>query len=449
LFLPELSLSATADFSEVGTLKILVISNFYPPYFVGGYELGCRDVVEGLRARGHDVSVLTSTYGVIHPQSGREVYRWLTSDFLSKDRNPAANLLRLLKKERQNRQALKKLCRALVPDIIYIWNLSHISVSLALLAQELHYPVCYFVSDHWLSQWEDDAWYAQSKRRPKRLSRRLLWQGLRHFFKRTGLLLNQSLDLSQVQFASSFLKQACLSAGKPVREAEVIHWGVETQTFSNPHEDRNRLRLLYVGQLILNKGIQTAVEALKVLVEQYPFPDVSLTVVGGPDYDNRIQRLVSSLGLDGKVTFMGLLPRERLPEVYHQHGILIFPSVWDEPFSITLLEAMACGLAIVGTQTGGSFEILKDEVNALIFKKENAKECAEKIVRLMTDEELYNRIRQNGLCTVEQGHRLTHMITRIEGSLKKWIERSAPNRGYEENLQGKVLESSPGTAGKL
>jgi glycogen synthase len=43
-------------------MRVLVLSNFYPPHFIGGYELGCRDVVEGLKARGHDVRVLTSTY---------------------------------------------------------------------------------------------------------------------------------------------------------------------------------------------------------------------------------------------------------------------------------------------------------------------------------------------------------------------------------------------------
>ena len=43
-------------------MKILVVSNLYPPQHVGGYELGCRDVVEKLRARGHDVRVLTSTF---------------------------------------------------------------------------------------------------------------------------------------------------------------------------------------------------------------------------------------------------------------------------------------------------------------------------------------------------------------------------------------------------
>ena len=92
--------------------------------------------------------------------------------------------------------------------------------------------------------------------------------------------------------------------------------------------------------------------------------------MGGPDYDKEIELLVRSLGLERSVRFTGLIPRERLPEIYKQHGTLIFPSVWDEPFSITLLEAMSSGLAVVGTTTGGSAELLADGVNALTFPRQ-------------------------------------------------------------------------------
>jgi glycogen synthase len=420
-------------------LKILVISNFYPPHYVGGYELGCRDIVEGLGARGHQVSVLTSKYGVNKPQSSDRIYRWLSTDFLVKARDPKADLFRLLKKELQNQQALKRLCRLVKPDLIYIWNLTHISVSLPLVAHQLGYPLSYFVSDHWLSGWENDAWYAQWQRRPKRSGRRLLWDGLRWIFKSLGLLPSKPLDLSHVQFASHYLKQAFLNTGKQAKDAEVIHWGIDHQTFSIKRDDRSALKLLYVGQLITNKGIQTAVEALKILLEQYGCRGVSLTIAGGPDYDNNIHRLVAALGLESQVTFTGLIPRERLPQLYQEHGILVFPSVWDEPFSITLLEAMASGLAIVGTQTGGSFEILEDGVNALVFTKENAKACAEKIIQLINDRELYNRVRHQAHHTVEKSYRLAQMIERIEWSLRNRME----GRGPKPECAGKYESSIP------
>jgi len=144
-----------------------------------------------------------------------------------------------------------------------------------------------------------------------------------------------------------------------------------------------------------------------------------LTIVGGPDYENRIQRLVSSLGLEDNVRFTGLVPRDQLPSVYGEHDILLFPSVWAEPFGLAVLETMSSGLAIVGTATGGSREILKNEDNALTFPKEDVSACAEQVIRLLQDRELLERLRGNGRRTVEDHFRLDQMIDKIDVALKK------------------------------
>ena len=96
----------------------------------------------------------------------------------------------------------------------------------------------------------------------------------------------------------------------------------------------------------------------------------------------------------------------------------MFPSMWDEPFSITLLEAMSSGLAVVGTNTGGSSEILKDEVNALVFPKGDAEACARQVTRLIQTPALFERIRRNARRTIEAEFRLETMIDRIDQTLR-------------------------------
>ena len=71
---------------------------------------------------------------------------------------------------------------------------------------------------------------------------------------------------------------------------------------------------------------------------------------------------------------------------------------------------MSSGLAVVGTNTGGTTEILRDEVNALIFPKEDAEACATQIKRLTGDAELFSKIRLNGRQTVESQFRLEGMV---------------------------------------
>lgn len=400
-------------------MRILVISNFYPPHFIGGYELGCRDVVDALRQRGHDVRVLTSTHGVNRPEQSGHVHRWLETDLGLKINDPAADWRRVVRKEAVNRQAFDRLCRSFTPDLVYVWNATHVSISTAIRAQRRGLKVCYFISDHWLTQWQDDALYSLSRRTPRRLHRRLAWRLLMAWLHVNGTWMRDKLDLRRVQFASRFLKQAALDAGLPVADAEVIHWGIDVERFAFNEAARRPARLLYVGQLTALKGVHTAIEALKKIREDSLHTEVTLTVVGGPDYDDRLHRLAASLGVGSGVHFTGLLPREQLPTLYRAHDLLIFPSVWDEPFSITLLEAMACGLAVVGTTTGGSAEILRDEENALVFAKEDSPGCADQVTRMLRDAALFERLRHEGRRMVEARFRLDCMVDHIERELRR------------------------------
>jgi glycosyltransferase involved in cell wall biosynthesis len=228
------------------------------------------------------------------------------------------------------------------------------------------------------------------------------------------------LDLRHAVFASRYLKTKAVEAGRPVSQAEVIHWGIAVNEYPYRHAPRVPTRLLYVGQIVPHKGVHTAVEAMRLIVQQCGHGSTRLTLVGGsvvPEYDSHVRGLVSSSGLNGHVTFVGPVPRERLSSIYQEHDILIFPSVWDEPFGITLLEAMASGLAVVGTGTGGSGEILQPEVNALTFPTEDAGRCAMQILRLMEDPHLFETIRKNGRDTIEDRFRLDHAVEQLERCL--------------------------------
>jgi len=401
-------------------LKILILSSLYPPQYVGGYELGCRDVAEALKRRDHTVKVLTSTYGVGRPTSDGEVYRWLQSDLGWSFEASADNRARLVAKELRNRRAFRRLVAGFQPDLVYIWPIRYISLSLALMAQRAGLPVCYYVSDNWLAGWEAiDRWMQQPRHPVKRLGKRLLALAAEALGGRTA---GATLDLRHVQFTSEHLKRAALAAGKPVEQATVIHWGVDLNHFPYRQAARPAVRrLLYVGQLAQVKGVHTAIAAFHKLVAARGGRDLTLTIAGGtifPAYEAELRALVRSSGLEQRVSFTGLLQRDRLPALYQEHDALIFPSIWDEPFSITLLEALASGLPVVGTATGGSAEILRDGENALIFAPEHAGACAAHVLSLIDQPELCERLRSNGRRTVEERFRIETMIDKIDAALQ-------------------------------
>lgn len=408
-------------------MRILVVSNFYPPYHVGGYELGCRDIVAALRERGHAVTVLTSTYKVSGPEQEGDTFRWLAPTFPA---DWAASQWeygrRLTGMEAQNQRAFRRLCRRVRPDVVYFWNLTHVSLSLVFLAQRWSLTTSFFVSDGWLADWRADRWCRfLGQFHPKVPLRRLLWAGLRLGLRTRGLLLPSGPpDTHHVQFCSHYLKQAAQETGLPVEDAQVVHWGVDAGRFPFQESTSPPRRLLYVGQLMRHKGVHTAIEAVRQVTQAIPEAGVTLTLAGGSvdeAYVASLHEQVQSSGLEAVVRFTGSLPREDLPALYHQHDILLFPSAWEEPFAITPLEAMSSGLAVVATTTGGSPEIFEDGVNALTFPKENAEACAAQTIRLLRDERLCRGIQRQGRQTVVERFTFEGMAARVESLLRSAV----------------------------
>lgn len=214
------------------------------------------------------------------------------------------------------------------------------------------------------------------------------------------------------------MQQATVGSGKTLLHSTVIHHGIDPTSFDchvkRPHGAR---RLLFVGRLVPDKGVHTAIEAVRILRDEFGHDMSVLDIVGtssDEEYLKCLQRMIQDSRLVGKVRFLGFVQRANLPTIYSEHDILIFPSIWDEPFSITLLEAMSSGLAVVGTTSGGSGEIMVDEENCLVFQQENADTCARQINRLMSDRGLYDRLCVNARRTIENSFTFEAMVDKVE-----------------------------------
>lgn len=401
-------------------MRILVVSNLYPPHAIGGYEHGCEDAVEGLRALGHDIWVLTSTYGVQEPSSCKHVFRWLEVDLGWRSAG-VARAWRLTRKEIGNKRAFKRLCSTCQPDVVYFWNLGFISLSLVPLTHRMNIPSCQFVFDSWQLRYTADSWYSLWNGGYRHTWARTILMALRPIIRLAGLLPHFHVSqLSRIQFASDFLKRESSENGVHANNSSVIRWGVNAEQFACTNGKTDRNRLLYVGHLVHHKGLHTVVEALALIVHEHDHTDITLTVVGGSlnqQYEMRIRKLIHARSLETHVTLLGALPRTQLPKVYQEHDILVFPTIWDEPFGITLLEAMASCLAVVGTGTGGSAELIEHQNNALIFPPGDAEGCAKQVLTLADDAALYDEIRANGRNTVVERFRLRDTVRTIDDEL--------------------------------
>ena len=155
----------------------------------------------------------------------------------------------------------------------------------------------------------------------------------------------------------------------------------------------------YVGRLVPEKGLADTVHA----VAQLP-ANVRLVFVGDGPMRDELQALTQSLNLENRIIFAGSKPLTELPGIMNVLDVLVLPSHttarWKEQFGRVLIEAGACGIAVVGSDSGAIPEVI--ESAGLVFPEGNVAEFAERLRRLQNDAELRERCGRIGLQRARQ-----------------------------------------------
>jgi glycosyltransferase involved in cell wall biosynthesis len=157
--------------------------------------------------------------------------------------------------------------------------------------------------------------------------------------------------------------------------------------------------VLSAGRLIDWKGTEFLIRAMPAVLEK--FPDTKLLIVGtGPERDTLI-RLARELDLNDRVALPGTVPPADLPSYYRSADAFVLPSInrggKTEGLGVVLLEAMASGCPVIGTNVGGIPDIITDGENGFLVPEQRPDLIAEKIVRIFTDTELQEKFRRNGM----------------------------------------------------
>jgi glycogen synthase len=155
--------------------------------------------------------------------------------------------------------------------------------------------------------------------------------------------------------------------------------------FAEPSE---RLVLL-VGRLVYEKGFQLALEALPGLIER--LGNVRFIVAGSGTAEPELRQQARALGLDPHGTFLGWIGDDVLHSLYRIADLTVVPSIY-EPFGLVALEAMASGCPCLVADTGGLREVVPNEDVGLRFRSRDPHSLGQMAERLLTDEELRDRL---------------------------------------------------------
>jgi glycogen(starch) synthase len=404
-------------------MRILFLSNFFPPARPGGYTQWCHEVAGRLAERGHTIGVLTSCYELAKaPASEQNIYRLLHLEGDLAYYQPLHFFTRWKKQHRENLVFLEQTVKDFAPDLIFVWGMWALSKALSARAEQL-LPgrVVYYLSDYWPSALDMHTtfWQSPAQRWPMQVPKRVLSKVAMSMLANEG---QTDLKLEQVICVSARVRDLLVEAGLPIQNARIIYGGTDVQRFLGVRKRdylAGHLKLLYAGQLVRHKGVHTAIEAVARLVHQLRINHISLTLVGSghPDYEAFLRDLIEREGLHDIVTFHEPVSKDAMPAIFKQFDVLIFPSIYEEPLARVTQEAMASGLVVVGTTTGGTKEILRDGETGLTFTPEDADGLAKQIVRLIANPDLCGRLAQAGRQTVLENFTLDKMVEEIEDYL--------------------------------
>ncbi len=371
-------------------MRVLCVGVRYPPHHTGGYELHCRSIAEDLRAHGHEVHVLTSTLRHAGVPDGDEpgVRRELTA---FDQHAPWPGWRAAGAGERRNVAVLRRALAELRPDAVCWWRMGELSLSLVEHVRRAGLPAVGVVCDPWLLEGPArDPW-----QRPW-VTRR----GARAVEGLTGMPIRVSWSAAaEWLFVSGWLRERTLAAGPVLARTGVAHAGIDLDRLAaRGPAPPWRGRLLYAGRLSTLKGADDALAALAEL------PGATLTICGHGSAEDRarLEALATRAGVTDRVTSRGAVGADAMPGVYADHDALLFPSRWEEPWGLVPLEAMAVGLPVVATGTGGSAEYLRHEENALRVAPGQPRALAAAVHRLEGDAALRDRLAAGGRATAER-----------------------------------------------
>lgn len=385
-------------------MKVGLLSYRSHPYS-GGQGIYIKHLSKALKNLGHEVSVLSGPpYPELDPEvnlikipslglfeSGErlkafrlrflwspiDLYEWITV-MTGGFPEPYTYGKRVLKKLKENNLKL---------DVL----LDNQSLSSSLLEIQAHYPLAVTIhhpitKDHKLEMQNAINW-------KERLSSSR-WHNFLPMQKKVAPQLKNIICVSQPS------KEDVISEFKvDEKKITVIPNGIDIGTFK-PSSIKKSLSFRIVTTASADiplKGLRHLILALPRVIRQFPL--TSLTVIGKSPEKSNLNKLIDDLDLEDKITFRSGISEEEIVKTYHDSDIAVIPSLY-EGFGFGAGEAMACGVPLISTDSGGLKQVIGDA--ALKIKPGSVNEIEDGILKLFTEEKIRQELAEKGRERMEE-----------------------------------------------
>lgn len=376
-------------------MKILLVNKFH--YLKGGSEKYYFDLAKLLQEHGHEVAFF-SMKDEKNIQTGCKEYFVENSDMNSKNIFKALDIIY----SRKNKKAMEKALDDFKPDIVHLNNFQRqLSASIINPIKKRNIPIVFTAHDLQAicpaivmldSQRQICEKCLNGKYINCAKNKCIKNSGLKSilgtveakYYKYKKIYINK---IDKIITPSEFYKFKLIQDGIPENNIETIHNFIDMDNYNVEVEDDGYA--FYFGRLIKEKGIFTLLEAFKGL------KDKKLLIAGdGPDLE-KIKEYLNKNKMKENVKLLGYIDSDKVKEYVRKSRFIIVPSIWYENCPYSVLETLAIGKPIIGSNLGGIPELVKNNESGLIYTYNKPKELQEKMKTLFENKELADELGKN------------------------------------------------------
>lgn len=178
-----------------------------------------------------------------------------------------------------------------------------------------------------------------------------------------------------------------------------LYLGIDLSVFYPMPETKKEWDIAFLGRLERMKAVDLFPEMLTLLKQDHP--DLKLLMTGEGSLKGNILDGFENAGVSQMVNYLGVVETETVPKLINRSRIFIYPSR-EEPFGLSILEAMACGVPVVTTNVYGPSEIITAGQDGLTVNPDDVNALVEAVSTLLNNESLRSQIGSRGRDTVEK-----------------------------------------------
>jgi glycosyltransferase involved in cell wall biosynthesis len=228
---------------------------------------------------------------------------------------------------------------------------------------------------------------------------------------------------------SESLRRAVIDLGCDEGKIEIQRTGIPLDEFPLRERDfvaaATEWQFVQAGRLIEKKGLPVTLRAFAIFLREYP--NAKLTIAGEGPLLGQLQDLSRELNIDGRVSFTGFISQQQLREIYYASHIFLHPSQTghdgnQEGIPNSMLEAMASGLPVFGTQHGGIPEAIEGGVSGVLVPERDHQKLAATLLDAVQDPGFLSRTARNGAEIVRKNFDLRAQARHLEEIYLRMIQ---------------------------